>query len=160
MPGLSENDYVQAGWELDDLNVESHQFEKAECQGTRDAEPQADEIRDMEAASDAKFDGEVEVLKKTLTVAAIAVRRRDTFRSAGGTFQYREIIRMRRLFLWQDMRLQDVETKPLDGKIPYQRRSSRVRSLLGRRRADAGAVFEETVPFSGDVGAYGVGRRT
>lgn len=40
MPGLSENDYVQAGWELDDLNVESHQFEKAECQGTRDAEPQ------------------------------------------------------------------------------------------------------------------------
>ena len=43
-------------------------------------ELKADEIRDMETASDVKFDGEVEVLKKTLTVAAIAVRRRDTFR--------------------------------------------------------------------------------
>ena len=80
MPGLSENDYVQAGWELDDLNVSLINSRKLNVKALVTLNLRADEIRDMEAASDAKFDGEVEVLKKTLTVAAIAVRRRDTFR--------------------------------------------------------------------------------
>ena len=80
MPGLAENDYVQAGWELDDLNVSLINSRKLNVKALVTLELKADEIRDMETASDVKFDGEVEVLKKTLTVAAIAVRRRDTFR--------------------------------------------------------------------------------
>ncbi|MFR8017508.1 MAG: DUF3794 domain-containing protein [Clostridiaceae bacterium] len=113
-------------------------------------ELKADEIRDMETASDVKFDGEVEVLKKTLTVAAIAVRRRDTFR-------VREVLTIpgndpdAETLLWQDMRLQDVETKPLDGKIHISG------DLLVFAVYSAGGgqmpvqCFEETVPFSGDV---------
>lgn len=94
----------------------------------------------MEAASDAKFDGEVEVLKKTLTVAAIAVRRRDTFR-------VREVLSIpgnnpdAETLLWQDMLPSGCGDEAARREDPYQRRSSRVRSLLGRRRADAGAVF-------------------
>ena len=116
MPGLAENDYVQAGWELDDLNVSLINSRKLNVKALVTLELKADEIRDMETASDVKFDGEVEVLKKTLTVAAIAVRRRDTFR-------VREVLTIpgndpdAETLLWQDMRLQDVETKPLDGKI-------------------------------------------
>lgn len=150
MPGLSENDYVQAGWELDDLNVSLINSRKLNVKALVTLNLRADEIRDMEAASDAKFDGEVEVLKKTLTVAAIAVRRRDTFR-------VREVLSIpgnnpdAETLLWQDMRLQDVETKPLDGKIHING------DLLVFAVYSAGGgqmpvqCFEETVPFSGDV---------
>lgn len=69
MPGLAENDYVQAGWELDDLNVSLINSRKLNVKALVTLELKADEIRDMETASDVKFDGEVEVLKKTLTVA-------------------------------------------------------------------------------------------
>lgn len=139
MPGLSENDYVQAGWELDDLNVSLINSRKLNVKALVTLKLRADEIRDMEAASDAKFDGEVEVLKKTLTVAAIAVRRRDTFR-------VREVLSIpgnnpdAETLLWQDMRLQDVETKPLDGKI-HINGDLLVFAVYSRRRADAGAVF-------------------
>lgn len=61
MPGLSENDYVQAGWELDDLNVSLINSRKLNVKALVTLNLRADEIRDMEAASDAKFDGEVEV---------------------------------------------------------------------------------------------------
>ena len=150
MPGLSENDYVQAGWELDDLNVSLINSRKLNVKALVTLNLRADEIRDMEAASDAKFDGEVEVLKKTLTVAAIAVRRRDTFR-------VREVLSIpgnnpdAETLLWQDMRLQDVETKPLDGKTHING------DLLVFAVYSAGGgqmpvqCFEETVPFSGDV---------
>lgn len=150
MPGLAENDYVQAGWELDDLNVSLINSRKLNVKALVTLELKADEIRDMETASDVKFDGEVEVLKKTLTVAAIAVRRRDTFR-------VREVLTIpgndpdAETLLWQDMRLQDVETKPLDGKIHISG------DLLVFAVYSAGGgqmpvqCFEETVPFSGDV---------
>ena len=150
MPGLAENDYVQAGWELDDLNVSLINSRKLNVKALVTLELKADEIRDMETASDVKFDGEVEVLKKTLTVAAIAVRRRDTFR-------VREVLTIpgndpdAETLLWQDMRLQDVETKPLDGKIHISG------DLLVFAVYSAGGgqmpvqCFEETVPFSGNV---------
>ena len=146
MPGLAENDYVQAGWELDDLNVSLINSRKLNVKALVTLELKADEIRDMETASDVKFDGEVEVLKKTLTVAAIAVRRRDTFR-------VRKVLTIpgndpdAETLLWQDMRLQDVETKPLDGKIHISG------DLLVFAVYSAGGgqmpvqCFEETVPW-------------
>ena len=57
MPGLAENDYVQAGWELDDLNVGLINSRKLNVKALVTLELKADEIRDMEAASDVKFDG-------------------------------------------------------------------------------------------------------
>lgn len=40
MPGLSENDYVQAGWELDDLNVSLINSRKLNVKALVTAEPQ------------------------------------------------------------------------------------------------------------------------
>lgn len=150
MQELAESDYVQAGWELDDLNVSLINSRKLNVKALVTLEVKADEIRDMETSSDVKFDGDAEVLKKTLTAAEIAVRRRDTFR-------VREVLTIppndpdAETLLWQDMRLQDVETKPLDGKIHISG------DLLVFAVYSAGGgqmpvqCFEETVPFSGDV---------
>lgn len=91
------------------------QLEKIKRQGSCDPEIQAETLYDAEAAVDAEFDGNVEILKKTITVAAIAVRRKDTFR-------VKEVLTLSGnkpdidTLLWQDLRLRGVNTKPLDGK--------------------------------------------
>ena len=48
MPGLSENDYVQAGWELDDLNVSLINSRKLNVKALVTLNLRADEILDME----------------------------------------------------------------------------------------------------------------
>ena len=86
MPGLAENDYVQAGWELDDLNVSLINSRKLNVKALVTLELKADEIRDMETASDVKFDGEVEVLSPSTgrsISAAIFWYLRSTPRAAG-----------------------------------------------------------------------------
>ena len=116
VPGLKEQDFLQAGWELDDLNIGLINSRKLSVKALVTLKIQAETLYDAEAAVDAEFDGNVEILKKTITVAAIAVRRKDTFR-------VKEVLTLSGnkpdidTLLWQDLRLRGVNTKPLDGKI-------------------------------------------
>lgn len=150
MPGLAENDYVQAGWELDDLNVSLINSRKLNVKALVTLELKADEIRDMETASDVKFDGEVEVLKKTLTVAAIAVRRREHVPGAGSPYDPWKRPGRGDAFVagYAASGCGDEAPRRED---PYQRRSSGICSLLCGGGQMPVQCFEETVPFSGDV---------
>ncbi len=80
MPGLLENDHIQAGWELDDLKLGIINSRKLNVKALVTLKLQAETLFDAEAAEDARFDGDVETLKKTMAVAALSARRKDTFR--------------------------------------------------------------------------------
>ena len=116
MPGLLENDHIQAGWELDDLKLGIINSRKLNVKALVTLKLQAETLFDAEAAEDARFDGDVETLKKTIAVAALSARRKDTFR-------VREVLSLSGnkpdidTLLWQDIRLRGVNTRPLDGRI-------------------------------------------
>ena len=116
MPGLEENDYIQVTWELDDLNVGVINSRKLSVKALVTLHIQAENIEDAEAASDVRFDGNVETLKRNIDVAVLAVRRKDTFR-------IKEVLTVSgnrpdvENLLWKDIKIRGVNTKPLDGRI-------------------------------------------
>jgi len=150
MPGLSESDYVQAGWELDDLNVGLINSRKLNVKALVTIKIQAETIYDAEAAADVKFDGSVEVLKKNITVAALGVRRKDTFR-------IKEVLTISGnkpdvdTLLWQDLRLRGVSTKPLDGKVHIDGELMVFAVYSGETGQVPVQCLEEAIPFSGDI---------
>ena len=150
VPGLKEQDFLQAGWELDDLNIGLINSRKLSVKALVTLKIQAETLYDAEAAVDAEFDGNVEILKKTITVAAIAVRRKDTFR-------VKEVLTLSGnkpdidTLLWQDLRLRGVNTKPLDGKIHIDGELMVFAIYAGEGAQAQIQCLEETIPFSGEV---------
>ncbi len=150
MPGLSESDYVQAGWELDDLNVGIINSRKLNVKALVTLKIQAETIYDAEAAVDVRFDGNVETLKRTSTVAALGVRRKDTFR-------VKEVLTLSGnkpdidTLLWQDIKLRGVNTKPLDGKVHIDGELMVFAIYAGEDGQMPIQCMEESIPFSGEV---------
>ena len=150
MPGLSESDYVQARWELDDLNVGIINSRKLNVKALVTLKIQAETIYDAEAAVDVKFDGNVETLKRTSTVAALGVRRKDTFR-------VKEVLTLSGnkpdidTLLWQDIKLRGVNTKPLDGKVHIDGELMVFAIYAGEDGQMPVQCMEESIPFSGEV---------
>lgn len=150
MPGLSESDYIQAGWELDDLNVGIINSRKLNVKALVTLKIQAETIYDAEAAADVKFDGNVETLKRTITAAALGVRRKDTFR-------VKEVLTLSGnkpdidILLWQDIKLRGVNTKPLDGKVHIDGELMVFAIYAGEDGQMPVQCMEESIPFSGEV---------
>lgn len=150
MPGLEEKDYVQTGWELDDLNVGIINSRKLSVKALVTLKIQAETLLDTEAAGDVNFDGNVETLKRDISVAAIAARRKDTFR-------VKEVLTLSGnkpdvdTLLWQDIRLRDVNTKPMDGKVHINGELMVFAIYAGEDAQVPVQCLEETIPFSGEV---------
>lgn len=150
MPGLADNDYVQTHWELDDLNVGMINSRKLSVKALVTLHIQAETLFDAEAASDVKFDGNVESLKRNVDVAALAVRRKDTFR-------IKEMLTVSGnrpgidKLLWQDIKLRGVNTKPLDGRIHIDGELMVFLIYSGEDSQMPVQCMEETILFSGDV---------
>ncbi|MCD8224639.1 MAG: DUF3794 domain-containing protein [Clostridiales bacterium] len=97
---------------------------------------------------------QIEVRRKNLEVAAIALRRRDTYRvhdeiTLSGTKPAIERI------LWSEMRLAGTSTHPLDGKIHLE--GSLLIFVLYEGEGDQPVIqwVEESIPFSGEVELLG-----
>lgn len=150
MPGLEENDYVRAGWELDDLHVGIINSRKLDVKALVTLTIQAEAIGDVVAAEDVRFDGEVESLKREIDVAVLAVRRKDTFR-------VKEVLTLPGnrpdidKILWQDVKLRGVSTKPLDGRIHIDGELMVFAIYSGEDSQMPVQCLEESIPFSGDV---------
>ena len=85
VPGLEEKDYVGVGWQLEDLNADMINSRKLSIKGIVTLEVKVESLFDTEAAVELGIvedeeDGipQVETLKRTIDVAAIALRRKDT----------------------------------------------------------------------------------
>lgn len=150
MPGLEDQDYVQAGWELEDLNIGVINSRKLSVKAVVTLKLQAETLFDAEAAADVNFDGNVETLKRDITVAALAARRKDTFR-------VKEVISLSGnkpdidTLLWQNIRLRGVSTKPLDGKVHIDGELMVFAIYSGEDAQVPVQCLEESIPFSGDV---------
>ena len=150
MPGLCEDDSIQIFWELDDLNVSLINSRKHNVKALVTLHIQAETVEDVAAAAEVISDGNVEMLKKNLDVALLAVRRRDTFR-------VKEVLTLPGnrpdidKLLWQDVKLRNVNTKPLDGKVHLDGELMLFLIYSGEDGRMPIQCLEESIAFSGDV---------
>ena len=114
-------------------------------------EVRVENLYDAEAAVDIETDDEeVEVLKRSIDVAAIAVRRKDTHRikediQVSGNKPNIESI------LWNEMRLRGVTCRPMDGNIHLEGELMVFIIYAGEGEHTPVQWLEESLPFSGDV---------
>ena len=150
VPGLDENDVIQVTWELDDLNVGVINSRKLSVKALVTLHIQAEQIEDVEAAADLRSDGNVEILKREVEAAVLAVRRKDTFRikemlTVSGNRP--DVEKM----LWQDIKLRSISTKPLDGRIRLEGELMVFMIYAGADSHMPVQCLEESIPISGSV---------
>ncbi|MEG0564661.1 MAG: DUF3794 domain-containing protein [Hungatella sp.] len=155
--GLEEKDYIGISWELDDLNAGMINSRKLSIKAIVTLEVRVETLYDVEAASDIE-QGEmpgaetvqIESLKRSIEVAAIAARRKDTYRikediSLSGSKPNMDQI------LWSEMRLRGVQTKPLDGEIHVEGELTVFVIYAGEGEETPMQWLEEGIPFSGEL---------
>jgi len=161
VPGLEEKDYVGISWQLEDLNTDIINSRKLSIKGIVTLEIKVESLVDTEAAVELgtvedEEDGvpQVETLKRTIDVAAIALRRKDTYRlkeeiTLSGTKPAIDRV------LWTEMRLSGVTARPLDGKIHLEGTLMVFAIYEGEGESDMVQWVEEAIPFSGELEMQG-----
>lgn len=156
VPDLDEKDYVSVNWELDDLNASMINSRKLSVKAIVTLEVRVETLHDVEVASDvAVGEGtddsvQVESLKRDVDVAAIAVRRKDTYRikediSLSGNKPNIDQI------LWNELRLRGVSSKPLDAQVHVEGELMVFVIYSGEGEETPMQWLEESIPFSGTV---------
>ena len=150
VPDLGDQDAVQVSWELDDLNVGVINSRKLSVKALVTLHIHTEQIEDVEAAVDLLSKGTVEVLKREVEAAVLAVRRKDTFR-------IKEVLTVSgnrpdiEKMLWQDIRLRSITTKPLDDRIRIEGELMVFLIYTGVDEQMPIQCLEETIPISGSV---------
>lgn len=153
VPELEDRDYTSVTWDLDDLNVGMINSRKISIKALVTLEVTVETLYDVEAATDVESNNtgaEVEILKEKIEVAAIAVRRKDTYRiketlSLSGNKPNINNI------LWSEMRLCSASSRPMDGKIWLEGELIIFVIYNGEGDTEAMEWLEESVPFSGEL---------
>lgn len=161
VPGLEEKDYVSVGWQLEDLNAEIINSRKLSIKAIITLEVKVEALFDTEAAvelgntsDDGDGEMQIETLKKTVDVAAIALRRKDTYRLKEEITLSGSKPAIDRV-LWTEMRLNSVSTRPLDGKIHLEGVLMVFMIYEGEGENSVVQWVEESIPFSGEVEMQG-----
>ncbi len=164
-PELEDRDYVGLNWMLEDLNAAMINSRKLGVQAIVTLQVRIETLRDVEAAVDvdmgnggfasqaqgeAAGPAQIETLKRTVSVAAIAVRRKDTYRMKEEISLTGGKPNIGRL-LWREMRLRDVATKPLDGKLHIDGDLNVFAIYQAEDENMPVQWLEETLPFSGEL---------
>lgn len=159
VPELEEKDYVSVGWQLDDLNTEMIHSRKLGVRAIVTLEAKAESLYDTEAAVDVRDTGEaaggirLQVKKEQLPAAAIALRRKDTYRLKQDVTLPGSKPAIDRM-LWTEMSLAGCQAKPLDGQIHLE--GTLMVFALYEGGGDSQVQWvEENLPFSGEVEMQG-----
>lgn len=180
VPGLEEKDYVSISWQLEDLDVGVINSRKLSIKAIVTLEVKVEALFDVEAAVDigtmpmsAMPEGrgmreesemkrnterygrdsdmpQIEIQKRTLDVAAIALRRKDTYRIKEEITLSGNKPAIDRI-LWTEMRLSGVTTRPMDGKIHLEGVLMVFVIYEGEGENSVIQWLEESLPFSGEV---------
>ena len=156
VPDLDEKDYVSVSWQLEDLNTEMIHSRKLGIKAIVTLEAKAESLYDTEAAVDVRgADDEIhlQVRRERIPAAAIALRRKDTYRlkqdiTLPGSKPV--IDRM----LSTKMKLAGCQAKPLDGQIHLEG-TLMVFALYEGGESGMVQWVEESIPFSGEVEMQG-----
>ena len=163
VPGLEEKDDVSVCWELEDLTAGMINSRKLNVKAIVTFRVRVETLVDAEAAVDVEVAGMsgdgngdesschgVQMQKRTIDVAGIAVRRKDTFRikqdiSLSGNKPSIERV------LWSQMQLMGASAKPMDGQIHVDGEITIFMIYEGEGDNTPIQWLEEVIPFSGDV---------
>ena len=151
VPELSERDYTQIVWNIEDLNITMIHSRKLSAKAVLTLTVRAESRVDAQAAADVETDDVgLQVLKRSVPAATLAVRRKDIYRvreevSVSANKPNIETI------LWQEMRLRDVSVRPLDGKLHLDGELSVFLIYSGEGEHTPVQWLEESIPFSGEV---------
>ena len=157
VPELDEKDYVGLTWDLEDLNAGMINSRKLSIKAIVTLEVRGETLYDVEAASDidtgdadAADNVQVESLKRDVDVAAIACRRKDTYRIKEDISLSGNKPNIDRV-LWNEMRLRGVNTRPMDGQIHVDGELTVFIIYSGEGEETPMQWLEESLPFSGEV---------
>jgi len=150
MEGVESGDNVHVKWELEDLTIGLINSRKLSVQSIISLYLSCEVISDAETAVDLYHDEPVEYRKKSLDIAAMAVKKKDIFRikeevEIPGSFPNIDEL------IWEDLRPQEVEFKVLDDKISIQ---GEVKAFfMYRSDGDDKEIchHEVVLPFSGSI---------
>ena len=140
VPDLEERDYTQVSWNLEDLSTGMINSRKLNIKAVVMLEVRVESLYDAEAAVDVQTDdGQVELCRRNIDVAALAVRRKDTYRireelSLSANKPNMETI------LWREMKLRGTACRSGEGSMHLDGELMILCDLWGRRREYSGSV--------------------
>ncbi|MDD3251356.1 MAG: DUF3794 domain-containing protein [Lachnospiraceae bacterium] len=159
VPGLQEKDYVSVSWKLEDLDAGMINSRKLSIKAIVTLEVKVETLFDTEAAvslGEIREEGNprIEQRREKLDVAAIALRRKDTYRLKEEVTLSGSKPAIDRV-LWTEMRLGGTTTRPLDGKIHLE--GTLMVFVIYEGEGESGPVqwLEESIPFSGEIEMQG-----
>ena len=156
VPDLDEKDYVSVSWQLEDLNTEMIHSRKLGIKAIVTLEAKAESLYDTEAAVDvrgANVEIHLQVRRERIPAAAIALRRKDTYRLKQDITLPGSKPVIERM-LWTEMKLAGCQAKPLDGQIHLEG-TLMVFALYEGGESGMVQWVEESIPFSGEVEMQG-----
>ena len=156
VPDLDEKDYVSVSWQLEDLNTEMIHSRKLGIKAIVTLEAKAESLYDTEAAVDVRGEDDeihLQVRRERIPAAAIALRRKDTYRLKQDITLPGSKPVIERM-LWTEMKLAGCQAKPLDGQIHLE---GTLMAFALYEGGESGMVqwVEESIPFSGEVEMQG-----
>lgn len=162
VPGLEERDYVSVSWKMEDLNAGIINSRKLSIQAVVTLEVRVEALFDTEAAValgalQKEDDGsgeltfpQIETKTRAVNAAAIALRRKDTYRVKEEMTLSGSKPAIGRI-LWMEMRLSGALARPLDGKIRLEGTLLVFLIYEGEGESETVQWLEESIPFSGEV---------
>ena len=156
VPDLDEKDYVSVSWQIEDLNTEMIHSRKLGIKAIVTLEAKAESLYDTEAAVDVRGeDAEIhlQVRRERIPAAAIALRRKDTYRLKQDITLPGSKPVIERM-LWTEIKLAGCQAKPLDGQIHLEG-TLMVFALYEGGESGMVQWVEESIPFSGEVEMQG-----
>lgn len=162
VPGLEERDYVSVSWKMEDLNAGIINSRKLSIQAVVTLEVRVEALFDTEAAValgalQKEDDGsgeltfpQIETKTRAVNAAAIALRRKDTYRVKEEMTLSGSKPAIGRI-LWMEMRLSGALARPLDGKIWLEGTLLVFLIYEGEGESETVQWLEESIPFSGEV---------
>ena len=156
VPDLDEKDYVSVSWQLEDLNTEMIHSRKLGIKAIVTLEAKAESLYDTEAAVDVRGEDDeihLQVRRERIPAAAIALRRKDTYRLKQDITLPGSKPVIERM-LWTEMKLAGCQAKPLDGQIHLEG-TMMVFALYEGGESGMVQWVEESIPFSGEVEMQG-----
>ena len=151
VPGLAEHDDTQTTWALEDLTTGLINSRKLSIKAVVALKVSAECLSDAEAAVDVETDdSKLEILKRNIEVAAIAARRKDTYR-------IREDLQISgnkpniESLLWDEMRLRGVNVRAMDGAVHIDGELLIFLIYSGEGENTPTQWIEESIPFSGEI---------
>ena len=156
VPDLDEKDYVSVSWQIEDLNTEMIHSRKLGIKAIVTLEGKAESLYDTEAAVDVRGEDDeihLQVRRERIPAAAIALRRKDTYRLKQDITLPGSKPVIERM-LWTEMKLAGCQAKPLDGQIHLEG-TLMVFALYEGGESGMVQWVEESIPFSGEVEMQG-----